>query len=142
MFTPEERTYLNSQRLARLATVAPDGQPTVDAVGFWLEGDQFVIGGRDLPSTRKYRNIAAGNQQVALIIDDVLATEPWTVRGIKVHGTAEIVERDGFFGAGKYFLITPHVSWSWGVVKPTFDEGRFAPHKIVWSPATAESMAR
>jgi pyridoxamine 5'-phosphate oxidase family protein len=132
MFTEEERTYLTSQRLARLATVAPDGQPTVDAVGFWFEGGRFVIGGRDLPSTRKYRNVAAGNDQVALIIDDVLATEPWTVRGIKVHGTAEIVERDGFFGAGQYFLITPEVSWSWGVVRPTFDEGRFAPHRIDW----------
>lgn len=136
MFTEHERDYLASQRLARLATVAPDGQPTVDAVGFWLEDDRFVIGGQDLPSSRKYRNIAAGNPHVALIIDDVLATEPWTVRGIKVHGTAEIVERDGFFGAGKYFLITPHVSWSWGVLGPTFAEGRFAPHKIAWTSTT------
>lgn len=135
MFTEQERAYLASQRLARLATVAPDGQPTVDAVGFWLEGDTFVIGGQNLPASRKYRNIAAGSQQVALIIDDVLATEPWTVRGIKIHGTAEIVERDGFFGAGKYFLITPRVSWSWGALKPTFDENGFAPHKIVWTKA-------
>jgi pyridoxamine 5'-phosphate oxidase family protein len=135
VFTEQERAYLASQRLARLATVAPDGQPTVDAVGFWLEGDTFVIGGQNLPASRKYRNIAAGSQQVALIIDDVIATEPWTVRGIKIHGTAEIVERDGFFGPGKYFLITPQVSWSWGVLKPTFDDNGFAPHKIVWTKA-------
>jgi pyridoxamine 5'-phosphate oxidase family protein len=135
MFTEQERAYLASQRLARLATVASDGQPTVDAVGFWLEGDQFVIGGQNLPASRKYRNIAAGSRHVALIIDDVLATEPWTVRGIKVHGAAEIVERDGFFGAGEYFLITPRVSWSWGIIKPTFDENGFAPHKIVWTKA-------
>jgi pyridoxamine 5'-phosphate oxidase family protein len=136
MFTEQEREYLASQRLARLATVAPDGQPTVDAVGFWFEGHQLTIGGHNLPASRKYRNIAAGNHQVALIIDDILATEPWTVRGIKIHGTAEIVERDGFFGPGHYFLITPQVSWSWGIVKPTFEDGRFTPHKIEWTSAS------
>src|SRR5262245_38812725 len=105
MFTDAEQTYLHGQRLARLATVASDSQPTVDAVGFRYQDGQFLVGGRDLASTRKYRNIAAGNTLVALIVDDIAATDPWTVRGIKVHGTAAIVERDGYMGAGTYFLI-------------------------------------
>jgi pyridoxamine 5'-phosphate oxidase family protein len=133
MFAQEELMYLRSQQLARLATVNADGQPTVDAVGFQFDGKQFFIGGRNLSASRKYRNIAAGNQQVALIVDDVAAVEPWTVRGIKVHGRAEIVEREGFFGPGQYFVITPRVSWSWGIVGPTFENGRFTPHKIDWT---------
>jgi pyridoxamine 5'-phosphate oxidase family protein len=133
MFTPEERDYLQTQRLARLATVAPDGQPTVDAVGFTFEDGRFYIGGHNLPGTRKYRNVDAGNRRVALIIDDLASVQPWTPRGIKVHGSAEIVERDGVFGPGKYFAITPQVSWSWGIVGSAFEEGRFQPHKIVWT---------
>lgn len=36
-------------------------------------------------------------------------------RGIKVNGTAEIVEHNGMFGPGKYLQIAPTVSWSWGI---------------------------
>ena len=36
-FTDQEVAYLRSQRLARLATVAPDGQPDVVPVGFEFE---------------------------------------------------------------------------------------------------------
>jgi PPOX class F420-dependent enzyme/OxyR family protein len=82
MLTPEERDYLQTQRLARLATVAPDGQPTIDAVGFTFEGGRFYIGGHNLPGTRKYRTVDAGNRRVALIIDDLASVQPWTPRGI------------------------------------------------------------
>src|SRR5262249_50666271 len=115
-----------------LASVDGRGQPTVDAVGFQFDGERFFIGGRNLPGTRKFRNIAAGNRQVALIIDDLAASDPWTPRGIKVHGMAEIVTRDGFFGAGEYFAIKPTISWSWGILAPTFGAQGFAPHRIVW----------
>ena len=131
MFTDEEIAYLESQRLARLATVAADGQPTVDAVGFRFDGERFFIGGHELARSRKYRNIAAGNRLVALIVDDLAAVDPWTPRGIKVHGTAEIVTREGMFGPGEYFAIAPTVSWSCGIVAPAFAPG-VAPHRIVW----------
>ncbi len=130
MFSDAERAYLRTQHLARLATVAADGQPTVDAVGFQFDGARFYIGGRNLPASRKYRNIAAGNQQVALIVDDLETIDPWTPRGIKLHGRAEIITRDGAFGPGDYFAIAPSVSWSWGILAPTF---KAKPHKIVWS---------
>ena len=133
MFTPRERDYLQTQRLARLATVAADGQPTVDAVGFTFDDARFYIGGRNPLGTRKYRNVDAGNRRVALIIDDLASVQPWAPRGIKIHGSAEIVERDGMFGPGQYLAITPVVSWSWGIVGTSFEEGRFKPHKIVWT---------
>ena len=37
-FTDEESAYLRSQRLARIATVAPDGQPDVVPVGYEFDG--------------------------------------------------------------------------------------------------------
>ena len=36
MFSAEEPVFLETQLLARLATVAANGQPTVNAVGFRL----------------------------------------------------------------------------------------------------------
>src|SRR5205085_12614550 len=123
MFTPEERDYLQTQRLARLATVGRDGQPTVDAVGFTFDDGRFYIGGRNLPGTRKYRNVDAGNRRVALIIDDLASVQPSAPRGIKIHGIAEIVERDGMFGPGKYLALTPVVSWSRRIVATTFEDG-------------------
>ena len=135
MFSDEELAFLRSQRLARLATVAIDGQPTVDAVGFQFNGARFFVGGHNLSGTRKYRNVAAGNRLVALIVDDLASIDPWMPRGIKVHSTAEIVSRDGRFGPGEYLAITPKLSWSWGIFSPTLAEGRFARHRIA-SPAS------
>jgi hypothetical protein len=38
MFSGAELAYLQTQRLTRLATVARNGQPTVDVVGFEWDG--------------------------------------------------------------------------------------------------------
>jgi pyridoxamine 5'-phosphate oxidase family protein len=116
MFSDKELAYLTSQRLARFAMVSSKGQPTADAVGsnpvFDAQQQRFYIGGHNLPASRKYRNIAAGNRQVALIVDDLASVQPWAPRGIKVHGTAEIVQREGQFGPCDYLAITPTISWS------------------------------
>jgi hypothetical protein len=39
VFTPEEIVYLQNQRLGRMATVGPDGQPHVIPVTFHLNLD-------------------------------------------------------------------------------------------------------
>jgi pyridoxamine 5'-phosphate oxidase family protein len=113
MFTEREITYMKSQRLARLATVAPDGQPDVAAVGFELDGQYFYKGGRNPKNPRNFRNVRHGNSKVALVIDDLESIQPWKVRGIQVYGRAEFVERDGSFGHASYTRITPRTSWSW-----------------------------
>lgn len=133
MFSEAELTYLKSQPLARLATVSGESQPTVDAVGFEFDGTRFYVGGMALPSTRKYKNVAGGSRKVALIIDDLETVQPWKPRGIKVHGLAEIVEREGQFGRKEYLVITPTVSWSWGIEGENFQAGKFAPKKIIWT---------
>jgi pyridoxamine 5'-phosphate oxidase family protein len=58
-FTPAEIAYLQSQRLGRLATVGPDGQPHVVPVGFHYnpELDTIDIGGHDFAKRKKFRDV-------------------------------------------------------------------------------------
>jgi pyridoxamine 5'-phosphate oxidase family protein len=129
MFSAKERDYVLSQPLARLATVSPTGQCDADAVGFELEGDAFVIGGRTLAATRKFENVAAGGDKVSLIIDDLASTDPWQPRGIKIHGIGAVESRDGRFGDGEYIVVRPVTAWSWGIEGPVFVDGTFRTHK-------------
>lgn len=136
MFTEQELAFVRSQRLLRLATVEPSGQPDADAVGFEFDGQRFIIGGRNLPASRKYKNVAAGHHQVSLILDDLVSVSPWKPRGIKVHGTAETAQLTGRFGPGDYLVVTPQVSWSWGIEGDEFQSGRTDRHKTVWVAPT------
>jgi pyridoxamine 5'-phosphate oxidase family protein len=131
MFTENEIAYLKSQPLARLATVAPDGQPDVAPVGFEYDGQYLIIGGRNPDRTRKYLNLRNGNPKVALVVDDLASVQPWRPRGVRIYGTAELVEIEGRFGPGTYMRITPLTSWSWGIEDPTFTGGKFGPHKTI-----------
>src|SRR5215217_2358387 len=127
MFTEKERTYLASQRLARLATVSPSGQPDADVVGFELDGDDILIGSyENLAGSRKYKNVAAGGGMVSLIVDS-LASDPMDPAAVKIHGTAAIEHRNGRFGPMEYIVVRPLTSWSWGVEGPAFVGGEFRP---------------
>jgi pyridoxamine 5'-phosphate oxidase family protein len=114
-FTEEEVGYMKSQRLARIATVGADGQPDVAPVGFEFDGTYIYVGGIDPTKTRKFRNVQAGNDKVALVIDDMVSIDPWTPRFMRIYGTAELIERQGQFGPAPYMRITPTVSWSWNL---------------------------
>jgi pyridoxamine 5'-phosphate oxidase family protein len=131
VFTEKEIAYMKSQRLARIGTVSEDSQPDVAPVGFEFDGNYFHIGGMNNEATRKHKNVASGNTQVALAIDDLESVDPWMPRGIKVYGTAEIVEREGYAGKSSYLRIRPTISWSWNVEGPAMVDGKFAPHKII-----------
>ena len=108
MFTEKEKAYINSQPLARLATVSKSNQPDVAPVGFRFDGEKFVITGFDITRTFKYKNVKAGNQLVSLVIDDLASVQPWVARGIKIHGTAEIVES----GGRALLIVHPLRLWS------------------------------
>src|SRR5579859_7877380 len=110
MFSEQELAFLQTQRLARVATVAPDGQPSVDAVGFSFDGTHFYIGGFNIEATRKYKNVVAGNKKVSLVIDELKSIQPWQALGIRVHGEGEVAESQAHFGPGVYLVITPKVS--------------------------------
>jgi pyridoxamine 5'-phosphate oxidase family protein len=133
-FTEEEVGYIRSQRLARIATVGADGQPDVAPVGFEFDGTYIYVGGMDVTRTRKFRNVQAGNDKVALVIDDMVSTEPWTPRFMRIYGTAELIEREGQFGPSPYLRITPTVSWSWNLEGRPFsvdDGNRSGPRRTV-----------
>lgn len=121
MFSEAEVNYLKSQRLARVASASPKGVPEVSPVGFEFDGRYFWVGSHSqeiFPRTRRYRNIAGGNDRVSLVVDDLASVDPWRPRGVKVSGKAEVLDHDGIFGKGRYIRITPRVSASWGI-EPT-----------------------
>lgn len=134
-FTEDEVAYLRSQPLARIATVGADEQPDVAPVGFEFDGSHFYVGGRDPARTRKFLNVQAGRPKVALVIDDLVSTNPWTPRFLRVYGSAELIERPGQFGPGAYMRITPEISWSWNLDgRPMSDEAvRSGPRRTVHS---------
>ena len=118
MLSEAETSYLKTQRLARIATVSQTGIPEVSPVGFEFDGKYFWVGSHSqdiFPTSKRYRNITGGNPHVSIVIDDLVSVNPWRPRGIKVSGTAEIMEHDGIFGKGRYFRITPTRSVSWGI---------------------------
>ena len=132
-FSAPEIEYLKSQRLARIATVSKKGQPEVVPVAFEFDGDYFFVGSHSQDiflRTRKYRSVIEGNSRVGLVIDDLESVDPWKPRGIKLFGTAEVVEHKGMFGPGKYLRITPQISWSWGIPGLKMKNGEWS-HKTI-----------
>ncbi|HET6259070.1 MAG TPA: PPOX class F420-dependent oxidoreductase [Pseudonocardia sp.] len=89
IFTPAELAYLRGQRLARLATIGPDGAPQVRPVGFRVDAENGTVDipGLQNPSTQKWRNVVRDGR-VALVVDDVVP-EPWRPRALEIRGTAE-----------------------------------------------------
>jgi pyridoxamine 5'-phosphate oxidase family protein len=117
--TDAERTYLKSQPLARLATVDANGAPQNNPVGAFADDEtgDIIIGGAAMGSTRKFRNVKA-NGQVALVVDDLVSRDPWTVRCLEVRGTAvalEDVDPPMPFMSREVIRITPTWVASWGV---------------------------
>jgi len=120
-FTEPELAYLASQRLGRLATVDARSAPQNNPVGFAVADDgTVVIGGWNLGQSRKFRNLA-GNDRVALVVDDLVSVNPWTVRGVEVRGRAEArsdVEPAHGYGSREEIRIHPERIISWGLVDP------------------------
>ena len=109
-FSDDEIAFMKSQPLARIATVDDDGQPDVVPVGFEFDGNHINIGGFQPAKTRRHHNVLAGNHKVALVIDDLASTQPWSPRFLRVYGTAEVMGGDE-----PYLQVTPEVSWSWNL---------------------------
>lgn len=106
--TDAELTYLETQRLGRLATIAPDGYPQNNPVGFRYNAELGTIdvGGHQLSATRKFRNIQA-NPKVSFVVDDIASVQPWRVRGVEIRGDAEALEG--------VIRIRPRRVRSWGL---------------------------
>jgi pyridoxamine 5'-phosphate oxidase family protein len=136
-FSDEEIAYLQSQPVARLATVNAGGQPDVVPVAFELDGPYIWVGGvgPDVANTRKLRNISAGRTKVSLVVDDLVSMEPFIARAMRVYGEAEpAVERVGMMGPGLYSRITPKVSWSWNLAGAPAGERWYDAKRTVHEP--------
>ncbi len=89
-FTKLELEYLASQRLGRLATMAPDGFPQNNPVGFFIDADRGTIdiGGHAMGSSRKFQSVQT-YPKVSFVVDDIQSLQPWRVRGVEIRGEAQ-----------------------------------------------------
>ena len=120
LFTEKELGRLRAARLARIATVGPDGQPHVVPLTFTLNEaeDAVDVGGIGFGSSKKWRD-AQRNQKVTFLLDESSGGEAY---GIELRCTAELHETGGnainprFPGFDPQFLrLRPHRIVSWGV---------------------------
>ncbi|MCP9948651.1 PPOX class F420-dependent oxidoreductase [Actinomadura madurae] len=117
--TDLEREYLAGQRLGRLATVGPKGDPQNNPVGFRYNAERGTIDvrGYNLAQSRKYRNLR-DNDQVAFVVDDLASITPWRVRGIEIRGRAETAVEDTGQEAhvtADVIRIHPRTVFTWGL---------------------------
>ena len=111
-FTRAERAWLASQRLGRLATVAPDGVVGNAPVTYFVRADDTIdIGGMRMGATKKFRNVRAGSR-VAFVVDIVDTSQGWHPIYLEIRGTAEAradagPPADGFSPE----VITIHPDW-------------------------------
>jgi FMN-dependent NADH-azoreductase len=75
--------------------------------------------------TQRLARISTMSREGALLIDDLKSVNPWSPRGIRIHGTADIVARkgqgylkDSNHACTKYMRIIPKEKWSWGIDEP------------------------
>jgi pyridoxamine 5'-phosphate oxidase family protein len=99
--TPEQVSYLATQRLGRLATVNARGAPQNSPVTFRYNAElgTIDIGGRNLGASKKFRNLAT-NDRVAFVVDDLASVRPWVVRCVEIRGRAEALTGVQPWGAG------------------------------------------
>jgi pyridoxamine 5'-phosphate oxidase family protein len=130
-FTDAERAYLQTgrlewggpeRRLARLATVGPDGTPHVTPVGMWAldpDAEVIVVGGTNLAATKKFRDVAS-THRAAIVIDDMLP--PFQPRGVEIRGRAEAIA-----DPEPRIRIHPQRIIGWGLDDPSSRNARTVP---------------
>ena len=132
MFTEKEIAYLQSQTLGPTGhRPARTGSRTTRPWAFASTARPLSLAAWLWPKRVKYKNVAAGNNKIAIIVDDLESIDPWKPRGIRIFGTAEALDQGGPYGDGHQLRITPTISWSWNVEGPSMVDGRFIPHRTV-----------
>lgn len=132
-FTDSEIEYLKSQPLGRIATVGTDGRPHVTPVGVFYDPDSqtLAIGSAaDMSASKKFRD-ARRHPDVAVVVDDLAAIDPWTPRGIEIRGRAETNASGGeevgtrldagFPFDAAWIRIRPRRVLAWGIDGSSFE---------------------
>jgi pyridoxamine 5'-phosphate oxidase family protein len=101
--TATQIEYLDRQRLGRIATAGADGRPHVVPTSFRYNRELATIdmGGLHVATTKKYHDVRA-NGWAAIVVDDLVSTDPWTPRMLEIRGRAEAVATGGA-GVGRGF---------------------------------------
>jgi pyridoxamine 5'-phosphate oxidase family protein len=123
-FTDKEITYLQEQRIGRLATIDLDGHPHVGPVGFSLTTAYESIGifGSKLRNSATWYYVSE-EKRVSFVVDDLASVDPWLPRGILIRGRAKLhrsggVARFGRRSGAAWIEILPHRITSWGIEGP------------------------
>jgi len=112
--------YLASQVLGRLATVGADHKPHVVPTSFRYNAGLGTVdvGGHHVATTKKYRDVQASGW-AAIVVDDLVSTDPWTPRMLEIRGRAEAIPTGGAHlgrGFGEAFIrIYPEKINSFGI---------------------------
>ena len=110
VFTDDQRAFLGGQRIARLATANLEGTPSRRSVSSSTVTSSCPAGSI-WPKTIRYRHLQT-NPIATIVIDDLASVDPWTPRGVKARGPAELTQR----ADGSWIVrITPKTVWSWGI---------------------------
>ncbi len=110
-FSEAEAEFIAENFIGRVATTSLSGQPHVVPVGYEFDGSTITFGGWNLTNSLKFRNLMANNK-VAFVVDDIVSTDPWKVRGVEVRGRAEPVT--GTNGVTMIRIIPLNIR-SWGL---------------------------
>ena len=124
ILSQNEIDYLNTQHIARIATVSITSdrpiQPDVVPVGFDFDGEYIYVSGMNILKSTKYKNVIK-NGKVAVVIDDLKTVDPWDPRGIRIYGDADVVTRRGGYmdpsghSEHHYISIRHTKKWSLGI---------------------------
>ena len=124
VFTDKELEYLAGQRLGRIATVGPDGQPHVVPTTFRYnpDHDAIEVGGLRMSQTKKLRDVQRTGRE-SIVIDDVLP--PWQPRMIEIRGTAAVIASGGTAFGERFDDAIVRIQPA-RIVAAGFDEGELA----------------
>ncbi len=86
---PDARKLIESDRLAHMVTLNPDGSPQVSCVWVGLDGDEVVTG--HLPRNQKVKNVER-EPRVAISIEGAGVGEGGLREYLVIRGTARVQE--------------------------------------------------
>lgn len=106
-FSKYDKEFLRSCKIARLATISPDGSPHVIPLWYlYIENRIYMATDKD---SKKVRNIQR-NPKVAVLFDayeeeEKFGQSSWDIKGLMIPGTAEIIESGKMYN--KFFELLP-----------------------------------
>jgi PPOX class probable F420-dependent enzyme len=112
---PEARKLLESDRLAHMVTLNPDGSPQVSCVWVGFEGGEIVSA--HLPRNQKVKNVER-EPRVSISIEGEGLSEAGLLRYLVVHGRARVTEG----GAAELLQRLAHVYLGPDVKFPPMDD--------------------